>query len=72
MSDLLYSWLNDEVQLSKKIVNFEADFANGFFFGELLSKYSQQLNFKEFENRFSSFFYLSFLLTFTFSSTLPF
>ena len=52
MSDLLYSWLNDEVQLSKKITNFEADFANGFFFGELLSKYNQQLNFKEFDNKY--------------------
>ena len=48
MSDLLLSWLNDEVQLSKKITNFESDFANGYLFGELLSKYNQQLNFSQF------------------------
>lgn len=37
MSDLLISWLNDEVQLSKKITNIEKDFSNGYLFGELLS-----------------------------------
>jgi hypothetical protein len=51
MSDLILSWLNDEVQLSAKITNFEEDFRNGYFFGELLSKYNQQLNFSEFENK---------------------
>ena len=45
MSELLISWLNDEVQLSRRISNFEEDFHNGYLFGELLSKYSQQLNF---------------------------
>ena len=40
MSDLLLSWLNDEVQLSKKITNFENDFANGYYLGELLAKYN--------------------------------
>ena len=48
MSDLIFSWLNDEVQLSRKILNFEKDFANGYLFGELLSKYNQQLNFNQF------------------------
>lgn len=51
MSELLLSWLNDEVQLSKKINNFDSDFANGYFFGELLSRFNQQLNFTEFENK---------------------
>lgn len=41
MTELLLSWLNDEVQLSKKITNFEKDFANGYYFGELLHKYNQ-------------------------------
>ncbi|KAL4511584.1 hypothetical protein ABPG72_012429 [Tetrahymena utriculariae] len=50
MSDLIFTWLNDEVQLTKKIASFEYDFANGYYFGELLSKYNQQLNFKEFKN----------------------
>lgn len=51
MSELLLSWLNDEVQLSKKITSFDSDFANGYYFGELLSKFNQQLNFSEFDNR---------------------
>jgi len=51
MSDLIVSWLNDEVQLSKKITSFENDFANGYLFGELLSKYNQQLNFQFFSDR---------------------
>ena len=53
MSELIASWLNDEVQLSKKIINFEREFANGYFFGELLAKYNQQLNFDKFLNRLS-------------------
>jgi len=52
MSDLLLNWLNDEIQLSKRITNFEEDFHNGFLFGELLAKYSQQLNFHEFIDKY--------------------
>jgi hypothetical protein len=48
MTELISSWINDEVQLSKKITNFEKDFSNGYLFGELLSKYNQQLNFTQF------------------------
>jgi len=51
MSDLILSWLNDEVQLSSKITSFEEDFSNGYYFGELLSKYNQQLNFNDFQNK---------------------
>ena len=51
MSDLLINWLNDEVQLSKRITNFEEDFHNGFLYGELLAKYNQQLNFNEFVDK---------------------
>lgn len=46
------SWINDEVQLSKRITNFEEDFHNGYLFGELLLKYSQQLNFNEFIDKY--------------------
>lgn len=52
MGELLLNWLNDEIQLSKRISNFEDDFHNGFLFGELLAKYSQQLNFHEFVNKY--------------------
>jgi hypothetical protein len=45
--DLILSWLNDEVQLSIKITSIEEQFSNGYLFGELLSKYNQQLNFLE-------------------------
>jgi len=41
MSELIMSWLNDEVQLSSKVNNFEKDFSNGFLLGELLAKYNQ-------------------------------
>jgi hypothetical protein len=51
MSELILSWLNDEVQLSKKVTNFEKDFSNGFLFGELLSKFNQQLDFDKFINK---------------------
>ncbi|CAD8205275.1 unnamed protein product [Paramecium octaurelia] len=51
MSQLLMVWLNDEVQLSKKVTSFEHDFSNGYLFGELLSKFNQQLNFEEFSNK---------------------
>lgn len=51
MSDLIQSWLNDEVQLSKRITNFEEDFQNGYLFGELLSKYNQELNFNLFKDK---------------------
>ncbi len=40
MSELIMSWLNDEVQLSLKINDFEKDFSNGFLLGELLAKYN--------------------------------
>ncbi len=33
MGDLLLNWLNDEIQLSRRISNFEEDFHNGFLFG---------------------------------------
>ena len=51
MSDLLLTWLNDELQLSHRVSNFEGDFQNGYLFGELLCKYNQQLNFAEFVNK---------------------
>ena len=51
MSDLILQWLNDEVQLSRKISNFEDDFQNGYLIGELLSKHNQQLNFEDFRDQ---------------------
>ena len=33
MGDLLLNWLNDEIQLSRRITNFEEDFHNGYLFG---------------------------------------
>lgn len=51
MADILYTWLNTEVDLSKKITNIEQDFANGYLFGELLYKFNQLTNIHNFENR---------------------
>ena len=50
MSDLILNWLNEEIQLSKRVSSFEDDFSNGYLLGELLNKYNQQLNFNEFKN----------------------
>jgi len=52
MAELLATWLNEEVGLSKvspktrltslqKVTNFEQDFASGYLFGELLYKFNQ-------------------------------
>jgi hypothetical protein len=41
MAEILASWLNEEVGLSKKVSNFEEDFASGYLLGELLYKYNQ-------------------------------
>ena len=51
MADILYTWLNTEVDLSKKIINIEQDFANGYLLGELLYKFNQLTNFIDFRNR---------------------
>lgn len=51
MADILYTWLNTEVDLSKKITNIEQDFANGYLLGELLYKFNQLTNFRDFTNR---------------------
>jgi hypothetical protein len=45
MSEILLRWLNDEVRLQTPVSDFEADFANGFSFGELLDKHQMQPDF---------------------------
>lgn len=45
MSELILSWLNNDMHLSRKVSSFEQDFSNGYLFGEILAKYNQQLNF---------------------------
>lgn len=51
MADLLANWINNEVELSKHVDQFEKDFSNGYLFGELLKKYNQQDNLEEFSNK---------------------
>jgi PIN domain nuclease of toxin-antitoxin system len=50
MSETLYFWLNNELKLSEKITNIQTQFSNGFFFGEILSKYELLPQFNEFNN----------------------
>ena len=50
MSSILLTWLNTEVDLSKKITNIEADFSNGYLLGELLHKFNQLTNIEDFRN----------------------
>lgn len=45
--NILYDWLNNEVKLSIKITNIESQFSNGYYFGELLYLFHQQLDFME-------------------------
>mmetsp|Transcript_7745 Transcript_7745/g.17947 ORF Transcript_7745/g.17947 Transcript_7745/m.17947 type:complete len:1887 (-) Transcript_7745:58-5718(-) len=51
MSEILSRWINDKVQLSGRVNNFEEDFANGYLFGELLAKYGVLKDFDKFVNR---------------------
>jgi hypothetical protein len=48
MSEILLTWLNTEVDMSRKILDMERDFANGYLLGELLYKFNQLTNFREF------------------------
>jgi hypothetical protein len=50
MSDILLTWLNTEVDMSKKITDMERDFSNGYLLGELLYKFNQLTNFESFIN----------------------
>lgn len=38
MSNLILTWLNEDVKLSRKIYRFDQDFSNGYLFGDLLNK----------------------------------
>ena len=40
MSETLLFWLNVETKLSQPIKNIEKDFSNGYYFAEILNKYS--------------------------------
>ena len=64
MAELLANWLNNEIELSRvtithfsrflcsqNVQQFEQDFSNGYLFGELLFKFNQQANFKEFSKK---------------------
>jgi hypothetical protein len=51
MANLIVNWLNNELKLSRRVNIIEEDFANGYLFGEILSKYNQITYFNEFKNR---------------------
>ena len=50
MSEYLISWLNDEICLSKKVINIPDDFSNGYLFAELLYKTKQLKSLENFKN----------------------
>ena len=50
MSETLLNWLNNEIKLSVPITDIPSQFANGYYFGELLSKYKLLPTFNEFRN----------------------
>jgi len=41
MADLLAKWLNEDIKLSQRIMDFEQDFASGYLLGELLYRFNQ-------------------------------
>jgi hypothetical protein len=51
MSDILLTWLNTEVDLTRQVSHLEKEFANGYLLGELLYKFNQLTNFREFKDR---------------------
>ena len=50
MSSILLTWLNTEVDLSRKIQNMEEDFSNGYLLGELLHTFNQLTNLEDFRD----------------------
>ncbi|KAM9509883.1 sperm flagellar protein 2-like [Guaruba guarouba] len=50
MSEILCEWLNEEVQLSRRLVpgSISEEFSNGYLLGELLHKYDLQDDFDQF------------------------
>ena len=51
MAKLLETWLNNEVNMSRRITNFAEDFSNGYLLGELLYKFNQQMDFDIFVDK---------------------
>jgi hypothetical protein len=51
MAKIVSSWLNDELQLSRHVTDFEKDFSNGYLFGEILFKLGLQTDFKDFKDQ---------------------
>lgn len=50
MTDLLVNWLNNDIKLSRKISNIDKDFSNGYLYAELLFKFKQIPNIKNFND----------------------
>lgn len=46
--------MNEELQLSSEIGNFETDFSNGYLVGEILHRFNQQKNFHKFIDKHSA------------------
>ncbi len=42
MTELLRRWVNDEVKVSRTVKSFDADFCNGYLFGEILARYGMR------------------------------
>eukprot|EP01029_Cantina_marsupialis_P031022 TRINITY_DN8703_c0_g1_i2.p1 TRINITY_DN8703_c0_g1~~TRINITY_DN8703_c0_g1_i2.p1 ORF type:complete len:896 (+),score=278.40 TRINITY_DN8703_c0_g1_i2:111-2798(+) len=50
MAELIFNWLNDDVGLSRNCFSTEI-FTDGYYFGEILYKFNQQLDFKKFSHK---------------------
>jgi hypothetical protein len=48
MSNILLSWMNDELQLSEHVLSFTNTFKDGYLIGEILYRYNQLFTFDRF------------------------
>src|SRR5437762_3420153 len=39
--EVLLAWCNDELRLSRRVTDLQADFANGYLLGEILDKHAR-------------------------------
>ena len=51
---MLLDWLNNEVKLSRKVIDIVEDMSNGYLIGEILNKHKQISNFFEYKDKIDS------------------
>ena len=52
--ELLRSWVNDDLQLSRHVNSFEKDMANGYLIGEILARHGLLRSMDALQKRFDT------------------